>query len=620
MAIYEVEAPDGRILSIEGPDGASRDDVIAQAQQLYKPEQISESSKFGRSAASLGDLAIEAIGGAAGIPAYAFGYLTNEAITGLNNLGGMTGQEPIDQQTSSERGQSWKETVTKPFQSVIGDITGTTQTPSYRKNPVRQAVEGVGEFVTQNVTEPVAKSMGVPESDIEQLLNTAGLVAGPRIVKGTKDATRAVGKTISDVAEQVPSGVINAFKSNEPVASRKIPQEVIDRMRESGDLSGLQEAMVQVAGRQVPLQGRIPEAISENVTRGYRELNTLPGALQGAADIAGLLGIGIPMQGSILKGSVPLATAFNPLRSVDLPAGQTGFAKKGGKTGYSQGDPKTKSVSDLPKSSMDMIFKDRLPTDVDLGPLVLTPRPSSGQTGKSAGPKPVAPAALLEYNPTMYASPSGYAGTNIRAVSDAEFYDKFKPQKETTEPIAPAAPSVVAKQQSDTGVDRKRVEDVISHLKAKRQAESLGIPQTLLAPLSEGIKTPPTIRQTMSESQTSKLDRIKQQLAERKPQEMTAKEEKQMQKEIGKLQTKDIVEQLKQDIMRYGSDALSRYGELKLIDSGKTAYNDSNLTRGQARALEKVGINEYPDIPGMSEAQIINLLYEQFVKSSNRVK
>lgn len=37
MAQYKVQAPDGQVITLEGPDGASQEEVIAQAQQLYKP-------------------------------------------------------------------------------------------------------------------------------------------------------------------------------------------------------------------------------------------------------------------------------------------------------------------------------------------------------------------------------------------------------------------------------------------------------------------------------------------------------------------------------------------------------------------------------------------------------
>lgn len=39
MARYRVQAPDGKILTLEGPDGATEQDIIAQAQRLYRPEQ-----------------------------------------------------------------------------------------------------------------------------------------------------------------------------------------------------------------------------------------------------------------------------------------------------------------------------------------------------------------------------------------------------------------------------------------------------------------------------------------------------------------------------------------------------------------------------------------------------
>jgi len=38
MPIYKIQAPDGRVLSLEGPAGASEQEVIARAQQMYKPQ------------------------------------------------------------------------------------------------------------------------------------------------------------------------------------------------------------------------------------------------------------------------------------------------------------------------------------------------------------------------------------------------------------------------------------------------------------------------------------------------------------------------------------------------------------------------------------------------------
>jgi hypothetical protein len=37
VATYTVKTPDGKTLTLQGPDGASQADIIAQAQRLYKP-------------------------------------------------------------------------------------------------------------------------------------------------------------------------------------------------------------------------------------------------------------------------------------------------------------------------------------------------------------------------------------------------------------------------------------------------------------------------------------------------------------------------------------------------------------------------------------------------------
>ena len=40
MAVYNVKAPDGKMIKIEGPEGASQEEVIAQAQKLYTPQTV----------------------------------------------------------------------------------------------------------------------------------------------------------------------------------------------------------------------------------------------------------------------------------------------------------------------------------------------------------------------------------------------------------------------------------------------------------------------------------------------------------------------------------------------------------------------------------------------------
>ncbi len=61
MATYTVQAPDGKTITLQGPDGASQSDVIAQAQKLYQPQAVDRTqvhSSFG----TVGD-ALAGVGG-----------------------------------------------------------------------------------------------------------------------------------------------------------------------------------------------------------------------------------------------------------------------------------------------------------------------------------------------------------------------------------------------------------------------------------------------------------------------------------------------------------------------------------------------------------------------------
>lgn len=51
MATYTVQAPDGKTITLQGPDGASQSDILAQAQALYKPNSFTSAPKQPKAAA-----------------------------------------------------------------------------------------------------------------------------------------------------------------------------------------------------------------------------------------------------------------------------------------------------------------------------------------------------------------------------------------------------------------------------------------------------------------------------------------------------------------------------------------------------------------------------------------
>lgn len=83
MATFEITAPDGRVFEVEGPEGSTKEQALAQVQAQYKPQRLSASAltaiKLGRGLAQAGPL---------GMGAAAVGHAIEELEKGAYAAGG----------------------------------------------------------------------------------------------------------------------------------------------------------------------------------------------------------------------------------------------------------------------------------------------------------------------------------------------------------------------------------------------------------------------------------------------------------------------------------------------------------------------------------------------------
>jgi len=186
MAIYKVQGPNGEIITIEGPDGANPDDVIAQAQSLYRPREKTTTDyvkDFGKATASMADTGLNMVTGALDYAAYP-----------LARAFGRTPEQATAETTSPK--------------DVIGTAFGITQDPAYRGEASRRAMTAVGEGV-QAVARPISTATGLPGSDVENMLGSGMLLAGAKAQPYVNRAGQSVAKKIYD-AEPYITGALKA--------------------------------------------------------------------------------------------------------------------------------------------------------------------------------------------------------------------------------------------------------------------------------------------------------------------------------------------------------------------------------------------------------------------------
>jgi hypothetical protein len=325
MAIYKVQGPNGEIITIEGPDGADPNLVIAQAQSLYKPkEEKSAMEKFSEpfKDVSVSDWAQKSL--------LAPMLQTMQSVTPFGML------RPDIAATNLRQGS--QNLVGKGGQLAEGVANIAT-------NPVQSAQQAYNAVTTNPAGVAGEMAKGVlydPEMLIGSGLGNLaekGIRATPGAVKsaastvaGTAMAPYNVGKgALRGVAYPEGTGTNSALL---PIRPTYVPHPQVDEFmagtRPAVSLSEVPTSDLinknaatqwaygmapanQAGQKLVPSQGRFWEGVGETIGSGYR---TNP--LQGIADIAGIatgigpIGAAIKSVPTVASGLLQRATQFEP--------------------------------------------------------------------------------------------------------------------------------------------------------------------------------------------------------------------------------------------------------------------------------------------------------------------
>lgn len=212
MAVYKVQAPDGSIIEIEGPEGATDEQLGQAAQAVYaarqpqqpvqielrgmaQPDEPSALASFGRRAASLADITV---GGVLPAAAQLIGYP-------LARLG----RTPEEAQAATQRVVS---AIDRPF----GKAFGVEQTPEYQTEAGRQLMEFIGQNV-QKGAKWISEKTGVPVQDVESYISSA-TIAAPTV-------GRAVGRAAAPIVEQATIGARMPFEPALQVRRERLSME-----------------------------------------------------------------------------------------------------------------------------------------------------------------------------------------------------------------------------------------------------------------------------------------------------------------------------------------------------------------------------------------------------------
>ena len=272
MTVYKVEAPDGKVLEIEAPEGSSEQDILSFAEQSYQPK--TKSQKEERSAIEAGSDILASLGSGLGSTLQIPGqigklmgfYGPDEASTGIEGFGKSL-------QEKSEKSKS----------------SGIKNRESRRAKAIEDSdgeVAKFGTFVKETITDPALISSFL----FEQVPNLVGSMGSGLLVKG------GVKLLMRNAAEQTlgRAGVAGAVGTGAVMQGADIGSDTYERVYTELEKAGIG---AEEANRRALSAGRDAALKAAAISVGTSYL--MPG---GTTIEKAFLGKGLTKSGGFFKG------------------------------------------------------------------------------------------------------------------------------------------------------------------------------------------------------------------------------------------------------------------------------------------------------------------------------
>ena len=514
---------------------------------------------FGKTTASLADTGINLATGTLDYLAYPFARGYYGTVGGLN----------------AEQAAAKAQQETTSPKDVIGRSLNITQDPAYQNEASRRLMSGVGETVNEYAVQPLTQATGLPEQDIANMVNT-GMLAVPGAAKTVaRPVINAGGKVINaagDFTTGASGRLTNAIPK--PGATAEIWQTPSARQPATETYTTAEQLK---AWR----EGQIPTKQVEQIPYTPEQIKALQ-RTQGNVPLDNKTWQALGEQfGDKLKSPM----SWLPELGYGLGAGVLGGPMVGGVAGLGslayKGYKALQGAKDINASKQ-------------LGNLGFTPMSVEEAAAlRSNKPHPVAGPVTPTPTYNIPTTVPSVAGAGRGVVNPAQISQQAAAAK-----INPPAQPTVSAPISPEGISTQT---------QQRWNQTPGY-------------TPPKVEPTTPASPVRSARDLLQQLREAeargeafggkpKTQAQLEREQKQMAAESMKASNEAAI-----DAHMNGKPI----SETTPIDIGSSAYNDSNVTKGQAKQLSKSGYDSIPVIPGMTEAQVIDAMFKRVVGSRQK--